>query len=72
MSLGRLLITAGLVLLAAGLVVVALNRANLPVGRLPGDLIWRGRNTTVYFPWVTCLVLSVLGTLVLWLINRGR
>lgn len=70
MSLGRLLIVAGVVLIAAGVVVLLLERAHLPLGRLPGDVIWRGKNTTVYFPIVTCLLLSLLGTLILWLMNR--
>lgn len=70
MSLGRLLILAGFVLVALGVVVLAMNRLNLPVGRLPGDIVWRGKNTTVYIPWVTCLLLSLLGTLVLWLVGR--
>ncbi len=70
MSLGRLLIVAGVVLIAAGIIVLLLERAHLPMGRLPGDVIWRGKNTTVYFPIITCLLLSLLGTLVLWLLNR--
>jgi hypothetical protein len=70
MNLGRLLMLAGLVLLALGLLVVLVNRLNLPIGRLPGDIVWRGKNTTFYFPWVTCLLLSLLGTLLLWLFNR--
>lgn len=70
MSLGRLLIFAGLGLFAAGVVVLLLERAHLPLGRLPGDFIWRGKNTTVYFPIVTCVLLSLLGTLILWLVNR--
>jgi hypothetical protein len=70
MSLGRLLILAGFVLIALGLLALAMSRLNLPLGRLPGDIVWRGKNTTVYIPWVTCLLLSLLGTLVLWLIGR--
>ena len=70
MNFGRLLIFAGLVLVALGVVVMALNRFQLPLGRLPGDIVWRGKNTTVYIPWVTCLLLSLLGTLVLWLLGR--
>jgi len=69
-SLGRLLVLAGLALVAAGVIVLLLERAHLPLGRLPGDLIWRGKNTTIYFPIVTCLLLSLLGTLILWLLNR--
>ena len=41
-----------------------------PAGRLPGDLVWRGRQTTFYFPVVTSLLLSVLLSLVLWLLHR--
>lgn len=70
MNLGRLLIFAGLVLCGLGAAVLLLNRLNLPIGRLPGDLVWRGKSTTVYFPWMTCLLLSVLGTLILWLLSR--
>jgi Protein of unknown function (DUF2905) len=69
-SLGRLLVFAGVVLIAAGVIVLLLERAHLPLGRLPGDFIWRGKYTTIYFPVVTCLLLSLLGTLILWLINR--
>lgn len=70
MNLGRLLIYAGVALIGLGAVVLLLSRLNLPFGRLPGDFVWRGKSTTVYFPWVTCLVLSLLGTLILWLLNR--
>lgn len=70
MNLGRLLIYLGLLLVALGALVLLANRANLPLGRLPGDIAWRGKNTTVYFPWVTCVLLSVLGSLVLWLFSR--
>jgi hypothetical protein len=70
MNLGRLLILAGVVLVALGVLVLAMNRFHLPLGRLPGDVVWRGKNTTVYFPWVTCLLLSLLGTLLLWLLGR--
>ncbi len=70
MSVGRLLIGTGLVLVLAGLVVLFGERLALPFGRMPGDIVWRGKSTTVYFPIVTCLVLSVLGSLVFWLLNR--
>lgn len=70
MSLGRLLIFAGVALIAGGVTVILLERAHLPLGRLPGDLLWRGKNTTIYFPIVTCVLLSLIGTLILWLVNR--
>jgi hypothetical protein len=70
MSIGRLLIVVGLVITACGFLVVLASRLNLPFGRLPGDIVWKGKSSTVYFPWVTCLLLSALGTIVLWLLNR--
>jgi DUF2905 family protein len=71
-GLGRLLIFTGIVLIGLGAVVLLLSRLNVPLGRLPGDIVWRGKNTTVYFPIITCLVLSLLGTLLLWLFSRPR
>lgn len=72
MSLARILMIAGGVLIAAGAVVWMLDRAGFPLGRLPGDLVWRGKTTTVYFPLATCLLLSALGSLLLyWLSKRG-
>ena len=72
MSLGRLLIFAGLLLIVLGGALVVLEKLSLPVGRLPGDLSWRGRHRTFYFPVVTCLLLSLLGSLVVWLVGRFR
>jgi hypothetical protein len=71
-DLGRLLVVFGLVMLVAGLVIIALGRAHLPLGRLPGDIVYRGKNTTVYFPIVTSILLSVGLSLLLYLINRFR
>ena len=72
MNLGRLLILAGAVLIALGVLVLIVSRLNLPLGRLPGDILWRGKHTTVYIPWVTCLLLSVLASLILWLLSRRQ
>ncbi|MCU1224663.1 MAG: hypothetical protein JWQ42_2756 [Edaphobacter sp.] len=71
-DLGRILVFLGLVLVAAGLVVVALTRLHLPLGRLPGDLSWRGRGWSVSFPLATSILLSVILSLLLWAINRFR
>ena len=71
-SLGKLLILFGGVLVVVGIVVVLAGRANLPLGRLPGDIVYRGKNTSFYFPIVTCIVLSVLLSLVMWIIGRLR
>jgi len=60
-------------LLLIGLVLVIAGKMNLPVGRLPGDFTWRGKNTTVYLPLGTSIVLSVILSLVFYLLARiGR
>jgi hypothetical protein len=69
MALGRILIILGVVLLVAGVLVTVLGRFT-PLGRLPGDITYRKGNFTLYFPWVTSLVLSLLLTAIMWLINR--
>jgi hypothetical protein len=67
---GKALIFFGVVIAIVGVVVLASSRANLPIGRLPGDILYRGKNTTFYFPIVTCIVLSVVLSLVLWIVGR--
>jgi hypothetical protein len=68
-ELGRPLIILGAVLLLAGL-FLAFGPRIPGLGRLPGDIVWRRGNTTVYFPIVTCIVLSLLATLVFSLFRR--
>ena len=70
MSLGRALILLGAIILIAGVLLTLGERLPIRLGHLPGDVVYRGKNTTVYFPWVTCLLLSGVLTLLLWLINR--
>jgi hypothetical protein len=72
-DLGRMFIWIGGFLLLLGFILIVAGKLNLPVGRLPGDFTWRGRNTTVYFPLMTSIVLSVILSLVLYFANRmGR
>jgi hypothetical protein len=71
-GLGKLLVFFGVILAAIGGVLILLGRSNLPVGRLPGDLLYRGKNTTIYFPLATSLLLSLVLSLVLYLISRFR
>jgi len=71
-DLGKLLVLGGVLLVIVGLLVIILGRANLPIGRLPGDIVYRGKNTTFYFPLVTSILLSVVLTLVLWVVGRLR
>lgn len=71
-DLGRLLLVAGLVLCAIGAAVLLFGRVGLPLGRLPGDMNWRGRNWEIHFPLMTSLLLSVVLSFVLYLISRIR
>ena len=69
---GRILIVVGAVILIIGVLFVLLGRTGLPIGRLPGDIIYRGKHTTFYFPLMTSILLSVVLTIVLYLIGRFR
>lgn len=71
-DLGKVLILAGALAIMAGLAFIFLGRANLPLGRLPGDIIYRGKNTTFYFPLATSILVSVVVSLVLYVIGRIR
>ena len=71
-ELGKLLIILGIALVVAGVLLTLLGRTNLPLGRLPGDILYRGKNTTFYFPLATSILLSVVLTVVLYLIGKFR
>jgi hypothetical protein len=68
---GWLLVLVGVVIAVLGL--IWLTASQIPwFGRLPGDLIYEGKHTRIYAPMVTCLVLSVVLTLVMWIVQRLR
>ncbi len=69
---GKLLIFFGVLLVGAGIVLLLLGRTHLPVGRLPGDFLYRGKHTTIYFPLATSLILSVVLSVVVYLLGRFR
>jgi hypothetical protein len=71
-ALARLLIVLGLLLFLAGAVVYLLGLLGLSFGHLPGDFVLRRKNVSVYFPLGTCILISVLLTLVLYLLSRFR
>jgi len=71
-DLGRIFIALGLLLIVIGLIFVVFTRLNVPIGRLPGDFSWRGRGWSVSFPLATSILLSVVLSLVLWIINHFR
>ena len=68
--LGRLLVFVGAALILAGALLIAGSKVSFfGLGRLPGDINYKGRNVSFYFPLVSCLIVSALVTLVLWLIS---
>jgi hypothetical protein len=67
---GRTLIVLGLLIAAAGVLITLGDKLPIKPGRLPGDIVIRGKNSTFYFPLVTSLLLSILLSLVMWLLNR--
>ena len=70
-SLGKLLITIGVVFVGVGILLLFSDRLSfLRIGRLPGDVIYRRGNFTFYFPIVTSIVLSLILTLAFWLFGR--
>lgn len=68
--MGRTLILLGAALIVIGLLVTLGDKLPLKLGRLPGDIEIRGKNSVFYFPVVTCILLSVVLSLVMWLFGR--
>jgi Protein of unknown function (DUF2905) len=71
-SLARLLIQIGLILVVAGGLIFLLGRLGISFGSMPGDLTWRRKNVTVFFPLGTSILISILLTLLFWLFSRFR
>jgi hypothetical protein len=71
-ELGRGLLIFGGVALIVGAFLYFTGRLPLRLGRLPGDVVHRGENTTFYFPIVTSILLSVGLSLIFWLISHFR
>ncbi|HTT65192.1 MAG TPA: DUF2905 domain-containing protein [Bryobacteraceae bacterium] len=70
MNLGRTLIAMGIFLVVLGLLLTIGNKLPLRLGHLPGDIYVRGKHISFYFPIVTCLLLSAVFSLVIWLFRR--
>ena len=71
-DLGKVLIFLGAAIAVVGLVFVLLGRTNLPLGRLPGDIVYRGKNTIFYFPLATSIVISVVLSVLIYVIGKLR
>jgi hypothetical protein len=70
MSVGRILILVGVLLVVLGLLLTIGEKLPLRLGRLPGDIYVRSKHTGFYFPIVTCLLLSLVLSLAMWLFRR--
>lgn len=71
-ELGRSLIFFGALLILVGVFLCFGNKLPFRLGKLPGDIVYRGEHTTFYFPIVTCLVVSVVISLLFWFISHFR
>ena len=69
-DIGKAHLAIGIVIVLVGGLLILAGRFGLPIGRLPGDIAYRGKNVSVYFPLATCLLISVILTIVLYLISR--
>jgi len=69
---GKMLIVIGGILLLVGLLLMGAGRVHLGVGHLPGDIYYRSKHVTFYFPFMTCLLLSALVSSILYVINQFR
>jgi hypothetical protein len=71
-EIGKLLVVLGVVFVTAGLLQIFGAKLPLHLGRLPGDIAYKGRHGEIYFPIVTCILLSVALTLLFWVVNLFR
>lgn len=71
-ELGKALLGLGLLLVIVGAVLLVAARFGFPLGRLPGDISYRGKNVSVFFPLGTSILLSVVLSVILYLISRFR
>ena len=70
-DIGKLLVVLGGVLVVVGLLFILGSKFSwLGLGHLPGDIRYKGKNTTFYFPLATCVLISVVVSLILWLISH--
>ena len=69
-NLGKLIVVLGAILVALGLLIVLLGRTGLPIGRLPGDIIYRRKNFAFYFPLTTSILLSIVLSLIVYFLSR--
>ncbi len=65
-----MLLILGIALVVIGGIIMLLGRTSLPLGRLPGDILYKGKNTTFYFPLASSILISIVLSIILYLIAR--
>ena len=69
-QLGKLILLTGIVISIVGVVIILLSKTGL--FKLPGDLYFEGKNWKIYFPVVSCLIISIVLTVIFWIIHYLR
>ena len=69
-GIGRLFITLGVIFIAVGLLFIFAGRLPLKLGRLPGDIYIQGRHSSFFFPLTTCILVSAVLSVAMWLLRR--
>ena len=70
MEIGKTLLVLGILLAIAGGALLLAGRFGLPLGRLPGDIAYKGKNVSVFIPIGTCILLSLILSIVLHILSR--
>lgn len=71
-EMGRMLVLLGIALIVIGGIVMLIGRTGLPLGRLPGDILYKGKNTTFYFPLASSILISIVLSVILYLVGRFK
>jgi hypothetical protein len=71
-EVGKMLVGIGLLLAVIGAVILLAARIGLPLGRLPGDISYKGKNVTFYFPIGTSILISIVLSIILYVFSRFR
>jgi hypothetical protein len=71
-EIGKALLGLGFLLVFVGAILLIAARMGLPLGRLPGDIAYKGKNVSVYFPLGTSILISVVLSVILYLVSRFR
>jgi len=69
-ELGKTLLGFGVLIAIVGALLIVAGRIGLPLGRLPGDIVYKGKNASVFFPLGTCILVSVVLSVLFWLFSR--